>query len=95
MWREPPSGAGSPQVSKFLKDDKQVAAATTLGLVSRPIDDLVLSLLRLDGNGKALADLTSKRMGPVMPLVAAVLSHLPHLQSSSPPTKSPLRSRTV
>ena len=36
-----------------------------LALVAKPMDELVLNLLRLDDSGRVLADLTSRRTSPV------------------------------
>jgi hypothetical protein len=53
------------RVTRFFKDDVRSALALTIGLVTKPIDELVLNLLHLDGSGRVLADVTSKKSSPV------------------------------
>ena len=48
------------RASDFMEDRSKLAFCLTLAMVSKPIDELVLSLLRLDVAGRVLADLTSR-----------------------------------
>ena len=47
------------RVTKFLGDGVRRATCVTIGLVSKPLDDLMLTMLRLDGAGRVLADMLS------------------------------------
>ena len=49
------------RVTKFVGNTIQTAACATIGLVSHPVDDLTLTMLRLDEQGRALADMLSRR----------------------------------
>ena len=49
------------RVTRFVGITTQTAACVTIGLVSQPVDDLTLTMLRLDEQGRALADMLSRR----------------------------------
>ena len=49
------------RVTQFVGNTTQTAACVTIGLVSQPVDDLTLTMLRLDEQGRALADMLSRR----------------------------------
>ena len=52
------------QATTFLKDEVALVASITIALVTQPMDQLVLTLLKFDMHGRLLADLTSKRVSP-------------------------------
>ena len=51
-------------VTKFLGDESRMAVCVTIGLLAKPIDDLTLSMLKLDGEGRLILDMLSKH-GPL------------------------------
>lgn len=49
------------EVTRLLHDDGVLVMLVTLALLSKPVDDLMLTFLKLDAAGKILADVTAAR----------------------------------
>ena len=64
------------RVTAFLTDNEKVALSVTVGLISQPVDALVLTLLRLDDAGEVLADVTSRIANPLRSARVAFLNLL-------------------
>ncbi|CAK0885973.1 unnamed protein product, partial [Prorocentrum cordatum] len=64
------------KVNDFVVDDSRCSKVLALALVSKPVDDLTLNLLRLDSMGRILCDLTSKSMNPVQTAQRAFVREL-------------------
>ena len=48
-----------------MQDKEKLARSVSLALVSKPVDDLLLTMLRMDVAGRVLLDFTSKRHNPI------------------------------
>ena len=58
------TGRRMKKATDFLTDEVALVDSITIALVTQPMDQLVLVLLKLDLQGGLLADLTSKRASP-------------------------------
>ena len=52
-------------MTKLFEDQKRLAACVAVGFFTKPVDDLTLSLLRLDQAGRVLIDMTGAGASPV------------------------------